>query len=398
MCSSDLKDMGVEFKTGVEVGKDVTIPELRKQGFEAFYLGIGASRGTSVGCKGDDLEGVWTGLDFLRAVNGGEKPAIGKKVAVVGGGNVAIDMARTAVRLGAEKVYVFYRRSEEEMPAAADEVEEARAEGVEFKFLLAPAEIIANDKGKVSKLVLDVNELGEPDARGRRKPVPTGKTETVSVTAVISAIGQKVDSCGMENGTRLAFNKNGTVVADPVTCQTSEPDIFAGGDAVTGPKFAIDAIAAGKEAAVSIHRYVHPGQTMDIGRDHRDYKSLDVSRAAISIDSFDAPARQRAACASPEKAKASFKDLRGSFTEEQLKKETERCLGCGAVEVNEYMCVGCGVCTTKCKFDAIHLEKVREHKGTPYKQTLAHAAGYAGKRYGKLIAKTISKPFSKDED
>ena len=393
-----LRDMGVEFKTGVEVGKDVTLAELRKEGYQAFYLGIGASKGSSVGCKGDDLEGVWTGLDFLREVNTGKKPEIGKKVAVVGGGNVAIDVARSAVRLGAEKVYVVYRRSEEEMPAAADEVEEARAEGVEFKFLLSPAAIEAGSNGKAAKLVLDVNELGEPDSKGRRKPVPTGKSETLSVTSVISAIGQKVDMCGIEKGSSFAFNKNGTVIADAMTCQTGEPDVFAGGDVVTGPKFAIDAIAAGKEAAVSIHRYVHPGQTLNIGRDHRDYKPLDVKKAAISIDSFDAPARQQAACASPDKAKRSFKDLRGSFTEEQLKKETERCLGCGAVEVNENMCVGCGVCTTKCKFDAIHLEKIRDDRGTPYFQTLGHAAGYAGKRYGKLVAKTISKAISRKED
>jgi NAD-dependent dihydropyrimidine dehydrogenase PreA subunit len=167
---------------------------------------------------------------------------------------------------------------------------------------------------------------------------------------------------------------------------------------VTGPKFAIDAIAAGKEAAVSIHRYVHPGQTLNIGRDHRDYKPLDVKSAAISIESFDAPARQRAAAPAPEKAKKTFRDLRGGLTEEQMKKETERCLGCGAVVVNENMCVGCGVCTTKCRFDAIHLEKVREQKGTPYYKTLGRAAGYAGKRYGKLVAKTISKSLAKKED
>ena len=284
------------------------------------------------------------------------------------------------------------------MPAAADEVAEAMAEGVEFKFLLSPAAIEAGSNGKAAKLVLDVNELGEPDSRGRRKPVPTGKTETLSVTAVISAIGQKVDMCGMDKGSSLAFNKNGTVIADAMTCQTGEPDVFAGGDVVTGPKFAIDAIAAGKEAAVSIHRYVHPGQTLDIGRDHRDYKPLDVKKAAISLDSFDAPARQQAACASPDKAKRSFRDLRGSFTEEQMKKETERCLGCGAVEVNENMCVGCGVCTTKCKFDAIHLDKIRDEKGTAYFQTLGRAAGNAGKRYGKLIANTISKTISRKED
>ncbi len=393
-----LKEMGVEFKTGVEVGKDITIPELRKQGYEAFYLGIGASKGTAVGCKGDDLKGVWTGLDFLRAVNTGSKPSVGKKVAVIGGGNVAMDVARAAVRLGADKVYVIYRRSEDEMPAAADEVAEAKAEGVEFKFLRAPAEIIANEKGALSKIVLDKNELGEPDEKGRRKPVSTGETETLTVSAVISAIGQKVDMCGMDKGARFAFNKNGTVVADAATCQTAEPDVFAGGDVVTGPKFAIDAIAAGKEASVSIHRYVHPGQTLNIGRDHRDYKSFDVKNAAVPVDSFDAPARQCASSAPADKAKATFKDLRGNFTEEQLKKETSRCLGCGAVVVDEHMCVGCGVCTTKCKFDAIHLEKIHDKEGGSYYQTLGRVLGRAGKRYTGIVAKTIAKPFSKDAD
>ena len=393
-----LREMGVEFKTGVEVGRDVTLPELRRQGYEAFYLGIGASKGTPVGCKGDDLEGVWTGLDFLRDVNTGKKPEVGGQVAVVGGGNVAMDVARAAVRLGAEKVTVLYRRSEEEMPAADDEVEEAKAEGVEFKYLVSPAAIEAGADGRAAGIVLEINELGEPDAKGRRKPVPTGRTETLPVTAVISAIGQKVDLGGMDKGAGFAVNKNGTVVADAMTCQTGEPDVFAGGDVVTGPKFAIDAIAAGKEAAISIHRYVHPGQTLDIGRDHRDYKPLDVKNAAIAIDSFDAPARQRAAAPAPEKAKKTFRDLRGTFTEDQLKKETERCLGCGAVVVNENMCVGCGVCTTKCRFDAIHLEKVRDHKGTPYFKTLGHAAGHAGMRYGKLVAQTISKPFGKKAD
>lgn len=391
-----LKEMGVEFKTGVEVGKDVTIPQLRSEGYEAFYLGIGASKGVPVGCPGDDLPGVLTGLDFLREVNTGSKPEIGKKVAVVGGGNVAMDVARAAVRLGAEKVYVVYRRSEDEMPASKDEVEEARAEGVEFMFLRSPKEI-KEKAGKAAALVLEVNTLGEPDANGRRAPVPTGETVELPVTAVISAIGQKVDMSGMDAGTRLAFNKNGTLIADPMTCQTAEPDVFAGGDLVTGPKFAIDAIAAGKEASVSIHRFVHPGQTLDIGRDHRDYKAFDVENSAIGIDSFDAPARQKAPEGDAAKAKATFKDLRGTFTEEQMKAETERCLGCGVVSVNENLCVGCGICTTKCKFDAISLEKITDTGGQSYYKTLGRVLGNAGKRYTTIAAKAVARPFSKEK-
>ena len=379
-----LRELGVEFKTGVEVGKDVTLDELRAQDYKAFFLGVGASKGTAVGCKGDDLEGVYTGIDFLREVNLGKKPKLGKAVAVIGGGNVAIDVARTAVRLGAKEVTVIYRRDEAEMPAAADEVEEAKAEGVQFKFLAAPAEILGSD-GKVSEIKIERMELGAADASGRRKPAGTGEFETLAVEAVISAIGQKVDLSGM----KLTVTPRGTVVADAVTCQTTTPDVFAGGDVVTGPKFAIDAIAAGKEAAISIHRYVHEGQTLTFGRDRRDYKALDKNNIAISVGGFDDTPRQVAANGTPGRAKRTFKDLRGTFTEEQLKKETERCLGCGAVVVDENMCVGCGICTTKCKFDAIHLEKVRDEHGEPYYHMLMDTVGYVGKRAGRIAKKIV---------
>ena len=379
-----LRELGVEFKTGVEVGKDVTLDELRAQDYKAFFLGVGASKGAAVGCKGDDLAGVYTGIDFLREVNLGTKPKLGNAVAVIGGGNVAIDVARTAVRLGAKEVTVIYRRDEADMPAAADEVEEAKAEGVQFKFLAAPVEIIGAD-GKVSEIKLERMALGAPDASGRRKPAGTGAFETLAVEAVISAIGQKVDLGGM----KLTVTTHGTVAADAATCQTTTPDVFAGGDVVTGPKFAIDAIAAGKEAAVSIHRYVHEGQTLTFGRDRRDYKALDKHNIAIGVESFDNAPRQVAANGTPGKAKHTFKDLRGTFTEEQLKKETERCLGCGAVVVDENMCVGCGVCTTKCKFDAIHLEKVRDEHGEPYYRMLMETAGYVGKRVGRIAKKIV---------
>ena len=379
-----LKELGVEFRTGVEVGKDVTLDSLRAEGYKAFYLGIGASKGTSLGCKGEELPGVYTGIDFLREVNLGKKPKVGKSVAVIGGGNVAIDVARSAARLGAKSVTVVYRRSEEEMPAAADEVEEARAEGVKFMFLAAPAEIIG--EGKAEQLKVELMELGEPDAKGRRKPIGTGKFETIPATAVISAIGQKIDLSGIAD---FETAKNGAVIVDKQSYQTSVPDVFAGGDVVTGPKFAIDAIAAGKEGSISIHRYVHPGQTQNLGRDNRDYKPLDVSTVAVSIGSFDTAPRQKAPEAPSAEALKTFKDLRGTLTEEQIKKEAARCLGCGCAVIDEDLCIGCGVCTTKCKFDAIHLEKTMDNVGSTYYRTLLTAVTNAPHTIGRLAKKKL---------
>ena len=378
-----LKEIGVEFRTGVEVGRDISLDQLRAQGYKAFYLGIGASKGVSVGCNGDDLTGVYTGIDFLKAVNLGEKPSVGNDVAVIGGGNVAIDVARTAIRLGAKNVTLVYRRSRDEMPAADDEVLEAEEEGVKFRFLASPVEI--SGKGKAQELKLEIMELGAPDEKGRRKPVGTGRFETMKVSAVISSVGQKIDLCGIDAGTAIQLGSKGNVLADSATYQTGQPDVFAGGDVVTGPKFAIDAIAAGKEGAVSIHRYVHSGQSLVFGRDNRDYRSLDTSNVAVSLDSFDTAPRQKAKNGTAAEAKKTFKDLRGVLTEEQIKKEADRCLGCGAVVVDDYMCIGCGICTTRCKFDAIHLEKVSDYHGSGYYTTLTRVMGNTPKAIGKIF-------------
>ena len=382
-----LRELGVEFKTGVEVGKDVSLPQLRAEGYKAFYLGIGASRGTKLGVPGEELAGVFTGIDFLRDVNLEKPVSIGKRVAVVGGGNVAIDVARTALRLGAEDVTIVYRRSRDEMPAAADEIAEAEEEGVRFMYLASPVEVLGS--GKVSGMKVEVMELGEADAKGRRKPVGTGKFETLELDAVISAIGQKIDLGGISAGTGIQLSSKGAVMVDELSYQTGEPDVFAGGDVVTGPKFAIDAIAAGKEASISIHRYVHPGQTQHLGRDHRDYKPLDAKTVAVSIGSFDTAPRQKAACGSAEEARRTFKDLRGDLTEEQIKKEVKRCLGCGCAVIDEDLCVGCGICTTKCKFDAIRLEKTLDNRNKPYYQTLMVAVGNAPATLGRLAKKKL---------
>ena len=351
-----LREMGVEFRCGVEVGKDVTIAQLREQGYRGFYVAIGAQKSAAIRCPGETLTGVLGGVDFLRSVNLGEQPDVGKAVAVIGGGNVSIDVARAALRLGAEKVCLIYRRSESELKADREEIEDALAEGMELKLLRAPAEITGRD-GKVAAIRLEVMELGEPDASGRRAPVGTGTYETLEVDTVIGAIGQRVDWGTLLDGENVELRKNGTAICDGLTLQTAQPDIFVGGDVATGPKFAIDAIAAGKEAAISLHRYVHEGQSLTIGRNRRVYPELDKHNVALPMECFDAPARQVPAALSGAEARKTFRDPRCTFTEEQVKKEASRCLGCGVSVVDTNRCIGCGVCTTRCEFDAIHLRR-----------------------------------------
>ena len=381
-----LKEMGVEFKCGVEVGRDITIRQLRDEGYKGFYLAIGAQKSAPLKIKGEDLDGVYGGVEFLRCVNLGERPDIGKRCAVIGGGNVAMDVCRTAVRLGAETT-VLYRRTEAELPADPDEVKEAVKEGVKFRYLVSPAEIIGKD-GKVKQIMVEVMDLGAPDEKGRRKPVGTGKYEFIDVDSVISAIGQQVDWGGLDVGA-LQKRKNGTAEANELTCQSGEPDIFVGGDVFTGPKFAIDAIAAGKEAAISLHRFVHPGQTLTMGRDRRIYRELDKQHALVTLGSFDTARRQEPGY-NETKAKT-FSDARQTFTEEQVRKECARCLGCGATKVDEYLCIGCGLCTTKCKFDAIRLRKVRDwHAGAFETMPIKVAEGLV-KRTGKIIRNNIKK-------
>ena len=382
-----LREMGVEFRCGVEVGKDITIEQLRAQGYKGFYVAIGAQKSARLGVAGEELTGVYGGVDFLRAVNLGEQPAVGKRCAVIGGGNVAMDVCRSAVRLGADETYVLYRRSEAELPADPEEVREAMEEGVQFRFLTAPVEILGED-GKVTGIRVERMALGEPDEKGRRKPVGTGEFETIALDSVIGAIGQTVDWGTLDTGA-LTTTKKGTAEADALTYQTAQPDIFVGGDCYTGPKFAIDAIAAGKEAAISLHRFVHPGQTLTAGRDRRVYRSLDKEHVLLETAGFDKDHRQMPGY-NAAKAKT-FSDARVTFTEEQVKKECARCLGCGATKVDSYLCIGCGLCTTKCKFDAIHLKKVRDWHAGSYETMPIKVAEGVVKRAGSIVKKAVRK-------
>lgn len=388
-----LKEMGVTFQCGVEVGKDITIQQLRDEGYKGFYVAIGAQKSAAIGVPGEELEGVFGGVDFLREVNLGKKPKIGKKCAVIGGGNVAMDVCRTAIRLGAKDTYIVYRRSEAEMPADPEEVAEAMAEGVKFRYLNAPVEILG-ENGKVTGLKVEVMELGAADEKGRRKPVGTGVFETIEVNSVIGAIGQKVDWGTLDTGA-LEMTAKGTAVADAVTYQTAQGDIFVGGDVHTGPKFAIDAIAAGREGAISLHRYVHPGQSLTLARNPRDFYELDKTNVVLPLDCFDAPARQEVA---HDKKKAkTFQNDRITFTEEQVKAEASRCLGCGATIVDQNKCIGCGLCTTKCEFDAIHLTRdvPEASKMMKCEDKLKGILPYAAKRAVKLTIKDMKEKFAK---
>ena len=355
-----LRQMNVEFRCGVEVGKDITIPELRTEGYKAFYVAVGAQGGRLAGVPGEDAAGVQTGVDFLRKINLAEEVEmlpddirLSGRTVVIGGGNVAIDVARTALRAGSESVGMYCLESLAEMPAAADEVAEAREEGIVVWNGWGPKEILA-DNGKVKGIVLK-KCVSVFDGNGRFHPVyDENECITVECENILISIGQSVEWGELLKDTVVEFNPNGTAKADPVTYQTKEPDIFVGGDVYTGPKFAIDAIAAGKQGCESIHRFVHEGHSLTLGRDLRQFVELD--KDDVVIEEFDNAKRQipgRKAGI----AKDSFRDLRSVFTEEQVKAEAARCLGCGATVVDENKCIGCGLCTTKCEFDAIHLSR-----------------------------------------
>ena len=386
-----LKEMGVEFRCGVEVGKDVTISGLREEGFQGFYLAIGAQGGRKVYVPGEDARGVVSGIQFIKEVNLGSETKLYGKTVVVGGGNVAVDVARTALRVGSGNVEMYCLESPEEMPAASDEVEEAEKEGITVRHSWGPKEILVKD-GKAAGIVFKKCTAVFDENHRFAPRYDEEDTITVECEHVLLSIGQSIEWGALLDGTRVELNKNGTVKADPLTYQTGEPDIFAGGDVYSGPKFAIDAIAAGKEAAISLHRYVQPGQTLTMGRDRRNYHALDKRQALVPMDCFDADRRQIPGY-NAAKAK-SFGDTRTTFTEEQVKKETARCLGCGATKVDEYLCVGCGLCTTKCEFDAIRLELRTDMKpvqaGTfetmPFK-----VAGHVVKKVGKIAVKNGKK-------
>lgn len=383
-----LKDLGVVFELGVEVGKDLSLADLRQQGFEAFYLAIGAQASRKLNIEGEDARGVIAGVDFLRRINLGETLDMGGKVIVIGGGNVAIDVARSAVRVGAEKVEMFCLESREQMPALHEEVEEALQEDVAVNNCWGPKRIVTRD-GRVAGVEFK-KCISAFDKNGKFNP-QFDEQETCLVEAdfVLVSIGQAMDWGALLDHSTVELNANKTLKADPLTYQTGQPDVFVGGDAYTGPKFAIDAIAAGKQAAISIHRFVHPGQSLTIGRSKREYLAFD--KTDLYLGGYDRLPRQKTAHAVGAKSKVSFSDLRTTFTEDQVKQETARCLSCGATFVDEALCVGCGVCTTKCKFDAISLVRVYDGVGAALPDMKPIVIKHMLKRKVKIAAKKVTR-------
>ncbi len=319
--------LGVEMKNNVKVGTDVTLESLRAE-YDAVLVAVGAWKSTSIGCEGDKLEGVLGGIDMLREVNLGGRPDLGKNVAVVGGGNVAMDACRTAVRLGAENVYVIYRRTRAEAPAEDLEIEEALEEGVNFKWLTNPAEIIG-ENGKVVKIKLQVMELGEPDASGRRSPVPVeGKFEILDVDTVISAIGQR---CALEGFEALELTRKGTIVASENNCTTNLPGVFAAGDATNrGPSIAVRAIGEANDAAYAINAYLN-GKDMTIVAPYYSKKTV----TAEDFADREKIARAEMSCKDPSYRKGNFDAVINGFTDEQARAEAKRCLECGCHDFHD---------------------------------------------------------------
>ena len=394
-----MREIGVEIKCGIEVGKDITIADLRKQGYKGFYVAIGCQGGRLPGIPGEDLEGCTTAIDFLHNANCGQLTAntqsptqshqhavincVGKRVVVVGGGNVAIDAARVAKRSGASEVTMLSLETEDIMPASLEERMEAREDGVVINPGWGPKEV-KGESGKVKGITFK-KCLSVFNAEHKFAPTfDENETITLEADLVIFAIGQTVVLKDLLKDTKVEFVRGVYPVADKLTYQTAEPDIFVGGDVFTGPKFAIDAIAAGKEAAESLHRYVQHGH-MTIGRNRRDF--IELNKADILVEQYDNGSRQEPGVVV---TKSNFEEYHGTLTEEQVKKETARCLSCGASVVDENRCIGCGICTTKCAFDAIHLH--REHPEASIMRTSENKFDgilpYMIKRAGKIVFKS----------
>ncbi len=344
-----VKALGVEFKTGVEVGTDVTIAQLREQGYKAFFVAIGAHECKMLGIEGEDLQGVYPGVDFLRDVNLGRKVALGDRVAVIGGGNVAMDAVRTALRLGSKEPMVIYRRSYQEMPANQEEIEECHEEGIHILTQTNPIRIIG-ENGRVKAIECVKMRLGEPDASGRRRPetIP-GSQFQMEVDVVIPAIGQESDWACLTPECSCRLSDWGTMRVDPLTLQSDDADIFAGGDAVTGPRTVIEAIAAGKQAAVSIERFLQ-------GKDLREGREKEWTAVQeVRTEGYDRVPREQMPRLAPHTRKHGFDEVQLGFTEEQVKKEAERCLNCG-------ICSECYQCVEACLADAVEHEQQAQER------------------------------------
>lgn len=385
-----IKALGAEIKCGVEVGKDITIAQLKEEGYKAFFIAIGCQGGRRPGVPNDTADGTDIAVEYLRKSYEKREDFHGD-VIVVGGGNVSVDCARNAHRLGANSVKMFSLESRNEMPASKEEIEETLAENIELCNGWGPKEVLVDAEGKVTGIVFK-KCLRVFDENKKFAPLyDENEVVTVKADKIVFAIGQSIEWGKLLEGTKVTFWHGNYPVADKFTYQTADEDIFVGGDVFTGPRFVIDAIAAGHEAAESLHRHVRPKAHMTIGRDRRNYTPLD--KEDLSYPEYDKSDRQEAGMDESVDYKNSFKDAHKTLTEEQVKIESSRCLGCGASYVDPHKCIGCGLCTTKCQFDAIHL-----FRDTPEcsdmrvaEKKVTGLLSYAIKRAGKIILHSGSK-------
>ncbi|MBE0450588.1 MAG: FAD-dependent oxidoreductase [Clostridia bacterium] len=385
-----LREIGVEFVTGVEVGIDQTIPALRENGFEAFYVSIGAQKGRKISVEGGDATNVLTGVDFLRSTSLGQFDAPIGKTVVIGGGNVAIDVARTALRLKNEGVRMYCLESRDTMPALQDEVHEALEEGVHIENGYGPKRILVRD-GKAYAIEF-MKCLSTVDEHNQFKPVfDENDCITVEADHILLSVGQQIHWGHLFDGLDVELNPNQTIKVDAQTLQSTVMDIFAGGDAATGPKYAIDAIAHGKEASISIHRFVNRGQSLVYGRNNNFFVSIDKDN--VDYGGYDQVSRERVYTLHVDNLENSFVDSRGVLTEEQIKNETMRCLSCGVSVVDEFMCVGCGACTTRCKFEAITMEKKYDAYGVDFPDLKPLIVKNVLKRKVRIVRKKLKKKF-----
>jgi heterodisulfide reductase subunit A len=333
-----IQNLGVEIMTGVRFGKDATFESLKSDGYKAVLLAVGAWKSTKLGAPGEDMEGVYDCIGFLGKVNENRHPGLKGKVAVVGGGSSAVDSARAAARLGADSVAIYYRRTENEMPAAKSEVEEAKREGVQVNILVAPVEVIGKD-GRVGAMRLQKMRLGEPDASGRRRPVPIeGSEYVVEIDHIISAIGQKPDLTFAAGAKDLKLTSWGTVQADDKSLMSSVPGVFAAGDAVTGPATVVEAIGAGHRSAAGIHSYLSgeelrlPPTGMKEGANEYEFKQPEPAQL------MRRPIKKHEA----EGLKDNFEEVELGFNELAAMEEALRCLRCGP-------CYECRACIQECE-------------------------------------------------
>ena len=386
-----IRELGVEIRCGVEVGKDVTIAQLRAQGYEAFYIAIGCQGGRLPGVPGDDAQGTAIAVDFLHHALEDENQKMEGKTVVIGGGNVAVDCAKTASRFGSSNVSMVCLESRETMPASKNEIAETLEEGITICNGWGPKELKKDAQGHVTAVVFKrCLRTIDPETKKFSPVYDEQETMTLEADHVVFAIGQAINWGRLLEGTKVEFWRGNYPVADPLTYQTAEPDIFVGGDVYHGPKFAIDAIEDGKCAAESLHRYVHKGADLKTGRNRRDFIMLDKEN--ISVECYDHAGRQEAGL-DENVPKHSFRDAHKTLTAEQVKIETARCLGCGASWVDPNKCIGCGVCTTKCVFDAIHLK--RDHpecsKMMKAEDKVKGILPMAFKRLGQTVVTKIKK-------